>query len=405
MNTATALRELRRLIKHGATSDIAYRKYGDFLNFPSLDQIVGKELKLSIIVRYVEKNEKSLLSYANGLNDNQFSFARYEQYVQFRINRKSDSWSTDFFKLKFGDDWEKYYSNRKQTRHNMYDLSHVMNKHKCSVNDANLIIKQLKEKTTNSLQRSIKKYGKLAGPCQFYKACRVHKNYIDYWNSIYPDNLELAKKKFKEYTTSASLKHVNYYLKKGYTQQEAIQLISAHQLTTAGVHRKYYEYLGMSSADIDNIMNDINRRKDSSSLLFLSSKHEDLSAADLQIKYNSYNLVKSSSYRQSGYLRKDDPNLPDKEAYYIAVDFYTRKSVKSMSPPPNKRGRQTGQFHVDHKYSKHQGFIENVQPSIIGHIINLEWLPAEINSAKRANCSITKDKLLSEYTKHENQIN
>ena len=45
------------------------------------------------------------------------------------------------------------------------------------------------------------------------------------------------------------------------------------------------------------------------------------------------------------------------------------------------------------------GFINDIDPKIIGSIVNIEIIPSKINSSKRENCSITKNKLIKEYKK------
>lgn len=50
-------------------------------------------------------------------------------------------------------------------------------------------------------------------------------------------------------------------------------------------------------------------------------------------------------------------------------------------------------YHLDHKYSIRMGFINNIEPEIIGNITNLEFLPWEENVKKRTNCSITINEL------------
>lgn len=57
-----------------------------------------------------------------------------------------------------------------------------------------------------------------------------------------------------------------------------------------------------------------------------------------------------------------------------------------------ERGRKN--YHLDHKYSIWQGFKNNVDPSIIGHINNLEMIPYQENLSKFNKCSITLSQLL-----------
>ena len=76
-----------------------------------------------------------------------------------------------------------------------------------------------------------------------------------------------------------------------------------------------------------------------------------------------------------------------------------------MGPCPGRRGKHIGEYHVDHKFSKHEGFNNAIPPYILGHVVNLQWLLTEENCSKRASCHFTKEELLSEYKNYENQIN
>lgn len=59
----------------------------------------------------------------------------------------------------------------------------------------------------------------------------------------------------------------------------------------------------------------------------------------------------------------------------------------------NKRGRNSGDYHLDHKYSIFQGFKDNIPAEIIGNIVNLEMLESRENMSKNIKCSISKDEL------------
>ena len=404
MNTSTALRELRRSLKTSQYDEVI-GKFVEYLNFNELQLITCEKLKYEILKHYVLYKDKTLLSFVNWLTDDLFDFDRYEQYKEFRKTNKTDSQSNQFYKIKYGDKWSDYLESAKHSRHNSYSVSDTMRRTGCTVEEADRIVNELKVKTAPTLEKYIQKYGELVGYRKFYSICRFQKNYIEYWTGLYPNDIVLAKNKFNEYTTSANLKCVNHYLKKGYSKEEATNLISEHQLANAGIHRSYYEKLGLPEHEITNIMNSINKRKDSASLDFVSSKNPDLSVAEIIPKYNEHNKSKSSTFRDNGYLSKDDPTLNERTMFYSAVYYYTERSKKLMPPCPGKRGKRKGEYHIDHKYSRHVGFKNNIPPHIIGHIGNLQWMLVEENCSKRAKCSITQADLITEYLKYENKIN
>jgi len=63
---------------------------------------------------------------------------------------------------------------------------------------------------------------------------------------------------------------------------------------------------------------------------------------------------------------------------------------------------------VDHKFSVHEGFKNNIDPKIIGNIVNLRILTRSQNSKKHVDCLFTLDDLLSAYNQFlidENLLN
>lgn len=65
-----------------------------------------------------------------------------------------------------------------------------------------------------------------------------------------------------------------------------------------------------------------------------------------------------------------------------------------------KRGRNSGEYHIDHKYSIFQGFKDKIPEEIIGNIINLEMLESRENMSKNIKCSISKEDLYSSYSSY-----
>lgn len=85
-----------------------------------------------------------------------------------------------------------------------------------------------------------------------------------------------------------------------------------------------------------------------------------------------------------------DDLVSDRDLYYRKVIACTNKTVRNY---PHLQER-TSEFHLDHKYSIRQGFVNGVNPEIIGSIHNLEILSASENCSKRADCSISLNELV-----------
>ena len=88
----------------------------------------------------------------------------------------------------------------------------------------------------------------------------------------------------------------------------------------------------------------------------------------------------------------------EKEQYYWWVDYYTNiswsKDFDKINPERLNRGED---WVVDHIYSKHWGFANNIPPYIIGHWTNLQMLSRKDNSAKGPRCDKTKEQLFEDF--------
>jgi len=87
-----------------------------------------------------------------------------------------------------------------------------------------------------------------------------------------------------------------------------------------------------------------------------------------------------------------DPNTLKKyEIYRRQVLVETNESLKNNTLKDiEKRGNA---FHLDHKFSIIEGFKQNIEPSIIGHIKNLQIIPSNENIKKSRTCSISLKEL------------
>ena len=98
--------------------------------------------------------------------------------------------------------------------------------------------------------------------------------------------------------------------------------------------------------------------------------------------------------------------LPKKQAYYRMVKTVTHVQPFQLLPNYDKRGKsgEQGAYQLDHKYSKAQGFKNNIPPEIIGHICNLEFIPWRQNAIKEGKCSISIIELQKAIKNHDTQL-
>jgi hypothetical protein len=109
--------------------------------------------------------------------------------------------------------------------------------------------------------------------------------------------------------------------------------------------------------------------------------------------YDKFIATKSAN----GFCRTDDEKS-SLELYNEKVKEHTKNSwyysYSRINPDGLERGKE---YHLDHIYSRKEGFDNNVPPEVIGHWTNLRLLPAKLNNGKSAGCDKTIEKLYEDY--------
>ena len=99
------------------------------------------------------------------------------------------------------------------------------------------------------------------------------------------------------------------------------------------------------------------------------------------------------------YYFRSDPNLLTKfKKYTKKVHRETNQNAKVFYNKIKNielRGKKFG-YALDHKYSIHDGFINDVDPKIVGYYKNLECIPELENLKKNKNSSITLEELMDD---------
>jgi hypothetical protein len=88
------------------------------------------------------------------------------------------------------------------------------------------------------------------------------------------------------------------------------------------------------------------------------------------------------------------------EQYKQLVWYYTRKNDLSKIKNYENRGRldeNKNAYHLDHIYSITDGYLNGVEPEIIGSIHNLRFIPAIDNQVKKTRSDISLKKLKKMY--------
>lgn len=93
-------------------------------------------------------------------------------------------------------------------------------------------------------------------------------------------------------------------------------------------------------------------------------------------------------------------DISDLKIYNREVDTVTRSQQLNLLKNFDKRGKiglKENAYHVDHMFSKKEGFLNRIPPYIIGSIHNLEMICGYKNCGKREKCSISKEELFRRF--------
>jgi hypothetical protein len=377
LQRAKTLSELSKLLSSVSTEDLSefYQ-----LSLKNRDNI------MNAVFRFV--HDGRYLKYVQGLTDEEYCSERYKLWLEFRKENTSVANSEEYFRVKYGQTWQIRQAEYRRNKPNTYDISYWLKKG-MTEEQARDKVKTLKYETSLSLERCIELHGEVEGRERHKFIHRFHKNYSDYWGD------DLAG--FTKYKRETNRCTVDFWLKRGYSKEDSMKMISSVQKMYSGLHREFYESRNHSKEEIERIMQSINEKKDSSSLQFCLDRYGN---NGLEI-YERRRKSKSSCFREQGKLAEElHKGL---QGYSARVDRVTKNSLKKIPACPGKRGKHRGEYQVDHRFSKMQGFLNGIDPDIIGHHENLEWVLTEENCSKRMKCSITIEELMEKI--NENQKN
>lgn len=117
-----------------------------------------------------------------------------------------------------------------------------------------------------------------------------------------------------------------------------------------------------------------------------------------KIKLNQNPDLIRQTMEQNGYWVPLN-QIPEFVKYKRLVWRETNKNTHKLpNYDPLKRGRCSltqNTYQIDHKLSIYEGFKEGISPDIIGHVLNLEFLPWKDNLRKWTKSSITKEELVN----------
>lgn len=231
---------------------------------------------------------------------------------------------------------------------------------------------------------------------------------------------DLGKIKYNERLKKTKEQNVfcyDYWLKLGYTEYEAREILSKQADTSSlnSVMLRLGSVLGyIRYQEIKTIRQYQNT---------LERYIADYGVDEGTRRYNVISSKKVCDYTIEKYLKTRKTfenigrwvakeNLDDFKHYKLIVERFTKRAIKQLPPekqkllerrgPASKTNNQDEVTRVDHMVSKFFGFHNNILPQIIGSVYNLDVIDVSKNISKNTKNSIDIDELFNNYFKGAN---
>ena len=276
-------------------------------------------------------------------------------------------------------------------RANPYCVDYIMCRDAVSREKALETVNNLKNKTAGTKENFIKRYGKTKGLAKFKEFAAKSAHTLESFIKKYGE-LE-GPKKYKEYLATKDVNSLAYFINK-YGEHEGKIRYEANckAIGYKNTIDYYIEKFGPEKGFIK--YKEISMSKGKSGEYFISKYGEDY-----------WNKLYKKKLALLG-LGENYETLTGFDAYKKRVHRLSRKQPIWTLPNAEKQGNEnnkTDPYHLDHKYSIYQCYVDNIPEYIASHIVNLEFIPMKDNLSKGIKCSITKDQLLKDYEEYENK--
>ena len=248
--------------------------------------------------------------------------------------------------------------------------------------DAENLFQVFKKKGTDrSLESFIERHGEEEGKIKFVlylKRCsEANLKKKEVYKEDYEYKIRVNNKRCREYYTS-----------RGFSEEEAIELVSAYQRKNSGNQVEYYTSRGFSEEEakshIESFMNRLG-----SSYEYIKEKHPD----------NWENIIQKRLEKFRKTINADDLEWKDDwESYSIKCRALTKTSVQLYKNLiKGSENLDNPDYVVDHQFSVKAGFLAGVDPEVIAHYTNLEILNSFENLSKGLNCSKNINELFRDF--------
>lgn len=237
---------------------------------------------------------------------------------------------------------------------------------------------------------------------------------------------EVAKQKHEKIMTSHKKKHKklveNIMKREGITYEDAYFIYTERLRKMSPYSKEYWYKLGFDDIETNKNINELSKKTSPRSIEYWLLKTN--GDVDLAKKYNkefqdNISIISISKKRncslddaekiqlsyidkmletlyKNGHITKPD-DYDSFNNYKNLVYNLTNRTYRRYKKQIDPDGLRGNDYHLDHKYSIFQGYIDNIDPNIISSVYNLEIIEASTNMSKKIKCNISKENLIKKY--------
>lgn len=287
------------------------------------------------------------------------------QFKDYLSNLKSlDNWNTNYWKLYS-------YCNSPDYKPNdgLYNINYIAMKYNISIDEATKIVTSKKASKATNLKGFIARHGEVKGK--------------ELYEKFQKTSISGSKEQVDEYERKRRSSWCKeYYIDKGYDEQEAIKMAKEFNKYNAGANKYFWLRKGYSAKEVEQIIAEVSYKQSISNIKLHCEKLK----IEIEDYMNSYENRDYNEYCRKCWIHTN-----------ISLSLYDLEDIEL-------RGKEHG-FSLDHVYSINAGFLNGVDPKYIGHITNLKIVKDSYNSSKGSKCDKTLNELINEYNLHESSFN
>jgi G:T-mismatch repair DNA endonuclease (very short patch repair protein) len=257
---------------------------GDIYKIFKIFEIEDNTINPKEILDIIFKNKKSVRSISKYLSNNKgfIDIDRLISFIDYKLTNPNDSNSKKFLTLMYGETLglEKF-EHQKNKFSKYYDINYYLSQG-LTEDEAKLKIQEYKNKKSTTLDNFIKKYGEIKGVEKYKEYVDKSKNTISNFKKRYGEQWE---EKWINYTNKDSSSK-SWALKKANGDTTLAENIFKEKIKKTTIT---LEFLIKKHGDVDGklIWNEINSRKDASSINYYISKYSNYDDAIKLYKENN----------------------------------------------------------------------------------------------------------------------